>query len=189
MAGGKGSRMHLNTEKLLLKYKKPIVLHVVDALKNSQCFEKIIAVTSPNAPKTQQLLHTSNITIIETNGEGYVQDLNHVLNSFSDIILIVSGDMPFLDEIIIKEIISKYNPDHDWISFVVTKDYLDSLSFSGEFSINCQDKQCLYTGISIVNSKQINSLNSVKEHFEIINNKKIAFNLNTKHDYELLGVS
>ena len=43
MAGGKGTRMNLNHEKLLLKYKKPIILHVVDSLKNSNCFSKILA--------------------------------------------------------------------------------------------------------------------------------------------------
>jgi len=43
MAGGKGSRMNIAGEKLLLKYKKPIVLHVIDALKNSECFSKILA--------------------------------------------------------------------------------------------------------------------------------------------------
>ena len=37
MAGGKGSRMNLGNEKLLLKYRKPIILHVVDSLKNSNC--------------------------------------------------------------------------------------------------------------------------------------------------------
>jgi len=32
MAGGKGTRMNLDNEKLLLKYKKPIILHVIDSL-------------------------------------------------------------------------------------------------------------------------------------------------------------
>ena len=32
MAGGKGTRMNSNEEKLLLTYKKPVILHVVDAL-------------------------------------------------------------------------------------------------------------------------------------------------------------
>jgi len=32
MAGGKGIRMNLDNEKLLLKYKKPVILHVVDSL-------------------------------------------------------------------------------------------------------------------------------------------------------------
>ena len=35
MAGGKGTRMQSNHEKLLLEYKKPLILHVIDALKNS----------------------------------------------------------------------------------------------------------------------------------------------------------
>lgn len=189
MAGGKGTRMHLDSEKLLLKYKKPLILHVIDALKNSQCFEKIVAVTSPNAPKTQQLLFESNIEIIESSGCGYVQDLNHVLNQLSENILIVSGDMPYLDEIIIKEIISKQNSKYDWISFLVTKDFINSLGLSGEFLVDHENKKCIYTGISIVNANQINSLDSIKEHYEIINDKKIAFNLNTKQEYDLLGVS
>ena len=43
MAGGKGTRMNLDNEKLLLKYRKPIILHVVDSLKDSNCFSKIFA--------------------------------------------------------------------------------------------------------------------------------------------------
>ena len=56
MAGGKGTRMKLDDEeKLLLNYKKkPVILHVVDALKNSNCFEKIIALTSPKYPKNEK---------------------------------------------------------------------------------------------------------------------------------------
>ena len=32
MAGGKGTRMKSNQEKLLLEYKKPLILHVIDCL-------------------------------------------------------------------------------------------------------------------------------------------------------------
>ena len=46
MAGGKGSRMNLDDEKLILKYKKPVILHVIDSLKNSKYFSKIKPVTS-----------------------------------------------------------------------------------------------------------------------------------------------
>ena len=41
MAGGKGTRMNLDNEKLLLEYKKPVIFHVVDSLKESNCFSKI----------------------------------------------------------------------------------------------------------------------------------------------------
>ena len=61
MAGGKGTRMNSNQEKLLLKYKKPIILHVLDALRNSNCFSKIIAATSSNSPETEKLLQETEI--------------------------------------------------------------------------------------------------------------------------------
>jgi len=46
MAGGKGTRMNSDNEKLLLKYKKPVILHVVDSLNDSKCFSNILALTS-----------------------------------------------------------------------------------------------------------------------------------------------
>ena len=56
MAGGKGTRMDTSNEKLLLEYKKPIIFQVIDALKNSHCFSKVIVATSPNSPDTKHAL-------------------------------------------------------------------------------------------------------------------------------------
>ena len=56
MAGGKGTRMNLDNEKLLLEYKKPVVLHVLDSLKDSNSFSKILAITSKNSPETKKLI-------------------------------------------------------------------------------------------------------------------------------------
>ena len=56
MGGGKGTRMDLAGEKLLLQYKKPVIFHVIDALKNSHCFSQVIVATSPNPPDTKRVL-------------------------------------------------------------------------------------------------------------------------------------
>ena len=56
MAGGKGTRMNLDDEKLLLKFKKPVILHVIDSLKNSNSFSKILAITSCNSPKDKKII-------------------------------------------------------------------------------------------------------------------------------------
>jgi GTP:adenosylcobinamide-phosphate guanylyltransferase len=45
---------------------------------------------------------------------------------------------------------------------------------------------CAYTGISIIDAKKIKNLNPVKENHLILDDKRIAFNLNTNQDYELL---
>ncbi len=186
MAGGKGTRMNSDSEKLLLNYKKPVILHVIDALKDSKCFEKIIAITSPNSPKTQELLEESGIEIIKTAGKGYVQDLNSVLSSIDNDVLVTSGDLPFLDEDILKQIVAKYNIEKIWTSFVVTKEFLESLGLSSEFEITVDNNSCILTGISLVDTKKINSFDAIKENYEVLDDKRIAFNLNTVSDYEKL---
>lgn len=187
MAGGKGSRMNSDSEKLLLNYKKPVILHVFDALRDSQCFEKIIALTSPNTPKTQELLEKSEIEIINTSGDDYVKDLNLILSSIDNNVLVTSGDLPFLDDEIIKQIVTKYNPENTWTTFVVTKGFLESLGLSSEFIVKIDDNSCILTGISLIDAKKINSFDTIKEHYEILDDKRIAFNLNTTSDYEKLA--
>ena len=46
-----------------------------------------------------------------------------------------------------------------------------------------------YTGISLINANKINSSTNLDENYTIIDDKRIAFNLNTKQDYELLGTT
>jgi len=189
MAGGKGTRMNLNDEKLLLKYKKPLILHVVDSLKNSNLFSKILAVTSVNSPKTKKLLEENNIEIFDTPGIDYVEDLNLVLKSLDDTVLVTSGDMPLLDEYIIQKIVNLYDSSKTWISILVTKNFLSSLGFESDYTVDFNHQTCHYTGISLINSKKIMSLENLKENYIIMDDKRIAFNLNSKQDYDLLGTT
>ena len=80
MAGGRGSRMEFSTpEKLLLEYEKPIIFHVIDSLNDSHCFSKVFAATSPNSPDTKFELEQRGIETLDTHGNGYVNDLNFLL--------------------------------------------------------------------------------------------------------------
>ena len=189
MSGGKGMRMHARDEKLLLKYIHPTILHVVFALQNSNCFSKIIAATSPNSPKTKAMLQNAGIEIFETPGKGYVEDLNLVLRSINDETFVVSGDLPLLDDEIVKKIVNTHHPNNIWVSYLVSKDFLNSLGLKSEYNVTFQNRDCHFTGVSIVNAKEINNLNSIEETYHILNDKKIAFNLNTEKDYRLLGTS
>jgi len=189
MAGGKGIRMNLDNEKLLLKYKKPVILHVIDSLKNSNCFSKIISITSSNSPKTKKLLEENNIETFDTPGIGYVEDLNLALKTINDIVLVSSGDLPLLDEEIIQKIVTHYNSQNIWTSILVTNKFLTTLGIESDYYVNFDNQKCHYTGISLINSQKITSLETLKENFIIIDDKRIAFNLNTKQDYDLLSTT
>ncbi|MDH3794693.1 MAG: NTP transferase domain-containing protein [Nitrosopumilus sp.] len=186
MAGGKGTRMNLDDEKLLLKYKKPVILHVVDSLKNSKSFSKILAVTSCNSPKTKKLLEENDIEIFDASGIGYVVDLNSTLKTIHDHVLVTSGDLPLLDGEIIKTITNQYNPKKIWTSILVTNKFLTTLGLESNFSVDFDGQICHYTGISLINSEKISSLENLVENYIIIDDKRIAFNLNSKRDYDLL---
>lgn len=189
MAGGKGSRMNLPEEKLLLKFKKPIILQVAEALTTSDCFSKVIFITSQNSPKTKQLLEKNNYEIFDTPGTGYVGDLNLILKSLNDSVLIVSADLPLLDSEIIKKIVNLYNPNNKCTTILVTKNFLKSLGLSSDYDITFENKLCNYTGISMINSQQISNLENIEEKFVIVDDKRIGFNINTKQDYDLLSTT
>ena len=184
MAGGKGTRMNIEQEKLLLNYKKPIILHVVDALKDSNCFSQIIAATSSNSPETEKILQQSGIDIISTSGKDFVSDLNYVLKQLDDSVFVTSGDIPLLDEEIIKKIVKNYNHEKIWTSIVLTSSFLNSIGIKSECTT--KNGEHVFSGVSLVNANKINDLTSIQENFIIIDDKRIGLNLNTKYDYELL---
>jgi len=189
MAGGRGSRMEFPTEKLLLEYEKPLIFHVVDSLNYSHCFSKVFAATSPNSPDTKYELEQRGIETLDTQGNGYVNDLNLLLQKMNGLVFVTSGDLPLLDEKIIQVITEKFNPKNVWTSFLVSKKFLNSLGLESELVTTYDNIECAYSGISIIDAKKIKKFNSIKENYDILNDKRIAFNLNTKRDYELLNSS
>ena len=187
MAGGKGTRMNSSEEKLLLEYKNPLAFLVIDALKNSNCFTKVIAATSSNSPNTKDTLEQTGVETFETKGEGYSKDLNSVLQSIEDHVFVTSADLPFLDQNIIQSIIEKFNTENIWTSFLVSTKFLNSLGMESDIVIKHENTDCVYTGISIINASKITDLNAIQQSYIILDDKRIAFNLNTNEDYRLLN--
>ena len=189
MAGGKGSRMNLDCEKLLLEYKKPVILNVLESLKDSNSFSKILAITSKNSPKTKKLIEKNNFKTLDTSGIGYVEDLNSVLQTLHENVFVTSGDLPLLDTEIVQKIMHLFDSKKSWTSIVVTNKFLTSLGLESEYSVNYQDQMCHYSGISLINPTRISSLENLVENYVIIDDKRIAFNLNSKRDFDLLGTT
>ena len=189
LAGGKGSRMQSSEEKLVLKFKDPIILHVARAMTESNCFSKILFLTIPNSPNTKKLLLENNYEIINTSGYGYVEDLNSVLKSLNDSVFVTSGDLPFLDAEIIKKIVGLYDTRNSWLTVLVTKKLQNSLGMSPNFDVKFENQLCSYTGISLINAKKITDLQNIDEKYVIVDDKRIGFNVNTKQDYDLLSTT
>ncbi len=189
MAGGKGTRMQLDDEeKLLLNYKKkPIILHVVDALQNSNCFTKIVALTSSNSPRTEKILKEAGVDTISSSGNSFVSDLNEMLRQLDDFVFVTSGDLPLLDSEIVKKIVEHSPTDQIWTNIVTSFSFQKSLNTS--LGVKVKSEDYFNTGINIVNAKKITNLEPIKEYFLVFDDKRVGLNLNTKTDLELLSSS
>jgi adenosylcobinamide-phosphate guanylyltransferase len=189
MCGGKGTRMQASQEKLLLKYKNPIIQHVISALEDSGCFSKIVAATSHNAPRTREFLTNLGVFTMDTAGKSYVYDLNQILHNFDESVFVISGDLPLLDSEIIKQIVQKTNASNSWTTILISKEFLDSLHLKQEYTVIYNKKQYSYCGISVVDPTKLTDMKLVDESYVILDDKRIALNLNTKEDYDLLRAS
>ena len=192
MCGGRASRMQQQQqqggiEKPLIKVDGvAMVERVISALASSNRFGRIIAAVSPNTPKTNEFLKSKGIEIIETAGEGYSQDLSHLLSKLKPHkVVVVPGDIPLLNSQIVKEILNTIDDDRQEqeqaISIILEKGFVEEIGVKP--SIVLMNQYC-HSGITIFNSMVV-STEPVKEHYLVMNRKEIALNVNTKEELEL----
>ena len=99
MAGGEGTRLNTSVEKPLFNVgNTPMIDSVLDALLGSQVKQIIVAV-SPATPQTAT--HVSEhygpgVRVVETDGDGYVEDLDDALAIADTPTLTVAADLPLL---------------------------------------------------------------------------------------------
>ena len=205
MAGGRGTRMGLAgggggggpAEKLLLRYRgKPVIMHVVDSLRDSGLFSGVVAATSPNSPRTAALLCRNGVDTVDTPGGGYVRDLSHALGAAAprDTALVVSGDQALLDADMVQRIAGARDPPDAWTAVLVTDRFLGSVGLGPGAGprpapppVLHGGRPCRYTGISVVDTARVPPPpGRVGEGRVIIDDVRTAFNLNTARDYEFL---
>jgi adenosylcobinamide-phosphate guanylyltransferase len=187
MCGGRASRMKkAGMEKPLLKVNGvTMVERVVSALASSDRFDRIVAATSPNTPKTNEFLKSKGIETIETAGEGYSQDLSQLLSKLKpQKVMAVPADLPLLNSHIVDEILNSIadRQEHEpAISIIIEKGFVERIGVKP--SIIVLDQYC-HSGITIFNTMIVGT-EPVKEHYLIMNRKEIAINVNTKEELEL----
>jgi adenosylcobinamide-phosphate guanylyltransferase len=192
MCGGRASRMQQGgIEKPLLKVDGiAMVERVILALAGSGRFDRILAAISPNTPKTKELLKSKGIETIETPGEGYSNDLSHLLSKLKpQRVMVVPSDIPLLNSQIISEILdaidnsssgSSRKEKRPAISIILEKGFVERTGVKPSIVV---DQYC-HSGITIFNTMYVGT-EPVEEYYLVMNRKEIALNVNTKEELEL----
>lgn len=184
MAGGKGSRMALREEKPLLKVGgKPMIEHVIDALKDAEHIDGIIITVSGHTTRTNKHMKEMSFTTLKTPGRDYVSDLKYaVVKLRLETVMSVSADLPLLTSDIIDRIIEEYlQHNKPALTVVVPLEIKERLGLGTEYALKLGTERFVPAGINVINGKEIDE-KELKEDVFVIDDYRVAVNVNTPHD-------
>lgn len=189
MAGGRGERLKIKIEKPLLTFHgKPLIVWVLDALKNSLYIGRIIIVTSKYTPKTLKKAKRLGVEVLEAPGEGYIADIHYAIRKlkFNGPVMIVSADLPLLKSETLNLIVKHFkDSDKPALSVMVPLNLCKKLGFIPDQIINTAEGPLVPVGINIIKAEMID-LNEIPEERLILELEELTANINTIRDLEIV---
>src|SRR5450756_2350152 len=111
MAGGRGSRMGLPTEKPLLPFfGKPLVDWVAEAILDAKKVSEFYVVTSSNTPQTEKHCQSKGWKVVKTNAKGYHDDLKQAVSKLGLMgpVLTMPSDVPAITGSALDKVVSAF---------------------------------------------------------------------------------
>jgi adenosylcobinamide-phosphate guanylyltransferase len=152
MCGGRGTRLRPavgDTEKPLVRVGgQPMVDRVADALQASQV-ETVVAAVSPATPETAaHLADREGVRLVETPGEGYVEDLTTGLETVETPVVTVTADLPLLNDTLVDRAIEAAGGDS--LAVCVPRSLVASVGASADTTVDHDGESVVPTGLNVV---------------------------------------
>lgn len=172
MAGGRGKRLDIDTEKPLIEISgRTILERIINVLRDAGIDEIFVAVTNAT-PRTKMKAKELKVGVVQTLGKGYVKDIKYLMKKFKEF-LVVSADLPFLSSALIRDVLNRYREIKQPISVVVPKKDYEKMGFKPSIIIN----DFVPIGVNIV---------ARGEDYFYITKGKETININTKKELEMI---
>ena len=187
MAGGKGSRMALSEEKPLLQVgDKPVITHVLAALKNAKKISDIVVAVSDYTPKTAQLMSQFPVSVIKTPGKEYVSDMGYAVRALRlQTVLAIGADFPLITAEVIDDVVEYYERcGKPALSVVVSVETKAKFGLSGKYGFELNGKQVVPAGINIIDGRRIDE-EELDEAMYVSDRKEVAVNINTLQELKI----
>ncbi|MER3407952.1 MAG: hypothetical protein C4292_04105 [Nitrososphaera sp.] len=203
MCGGLGSRMKSEEkEKPMIELAgRSLVGRVLDALKGSGRFSRIVAAVSPATPRTREFLMLHRVEVIDTPGAGYSRDLSFLLSGLAAgkerHVLVVPADLPLLTakvaceitELLLRSLqMDEKEQTPVAASIVMEKSFVEGLSISPSVLV---DENYCHSGVTLFSLRSPaddeaggDNSKEIKESYVAFNRIELAVNVNTKREKE-----
>jgi adenosylcobinamide-phosphate guanylyltransferase len=187
MAGGKGSRMALSEEKPLLQVGgKPVIEHVLAALKNAKKVDSIAVAVSDYTPKTAKLMLEFQVSVIRTPGKEYVSDMGYAVRALKlHTVLAIGADFPLITAEVIDDIVEYYERcGKPALSVAVSMVTKAKLGLGGKYGFELNGKRVVPSGINVIDGRRIDE-EELDEEIYVSDRKEVAVNINTVQELRI----
>ena len=188
MAGGKGTRMELREEKPMVKVGgKPMIQHVIDALKRAGKVDEIVVAVSKHTPITAEAVERFSVKVLETPGEDYVSDMQYAVKKLKlNTVLTISADLPLVTDEIIDEAIECYERcGKPALAVTVPAETREKLGLELNYVLQGAGRRLVPAGINMIDGRLIDEA-ELDEEVLIIDREEVAMNVNTSKDLEIV---
>ena len=168
MCGGRGTRIDTPVEKPLYRVGgRPMIDRVLGAL--AEPMETTYAVVSPHTPETAAHV---DVPTIETDGEGYVADLQTALSAVEKPVMTVAADLPLLTDAVVADILAAH--ERGSLSVYVPVGLKRDIGVSIDTTVERDGQRLAPTGLNVVGERYERRL--------VYEDERLAVNVNRPDD-------
>jgi adenosylcobinamide-phosphate guanylyltransferase len=187
MAGGKGTRMALAEEKPLLQVGgKPVIEHVIAALKNAKQVSSMVVAVSRYTPKTAELMRRFPVSVIKTPGKEYVSDMGYAVKQLKlHNVLAIAADLPLITGEVVDSILERYaHCGKPALAVVVPMETKEKIGLSGEYAFELGNRCVVPAGINVIDGRRIDE-EELDEEVCLLDREEVAVNINTLQELKI----
>lgn len=189
MAGGRGTRMGLPTEKPLLMFLgKPLIDWVAEAVEGAKNVSEFYVVTSPNTPQTEKHCLNRGWKVLRTDAQGYHTDLKQATRqaNLTCSVLTVPADSPAVTGKFLDKIVDQFSAhDKDFYAVFVPIPARQALGLSIDSTDEYKGVWYAVSGVNIINGTKSQTEDKIETNALVTEEVEVLLNINTLKDLEI----
>jgi adenosylcobinamide-phosphate guanylyltransferase len=189
MAGGRGSRMGLPTEKPMLQFLgKPLLDWVAEAVLSASKVSEFYIITSGNTPKTEEHCKNKGWKTIRTDAKGYHDDLKQAVAALGWMgpVLTMPSDVPAITGPILDKVVSEFEASgKDFLAVFVPIKKRQGLGLSISSTDEYKGVWYAVSGVNVINGAKVLSEGKIETAAIITEETEVVLNVNTTKDFEI----
>jgi adenosylcobinamide-phosphate guanylyltransferase len=189
MAGGRGKRMSLPTEKPLLMFLgKPLLDWVEEAVADAESVCEFYVVTSANTPLTEEHCRSKGYKVIRTDAKGYHSDLKEATlkAGLMGPVLTIPADLPAVTSEFLDGAVGAFEVSgFDFLAVFVPIEKREALGLSVSSTDEYRGVWYAVSGVNIVNGAKIQGEGKIETSAIITDDLAVMLNINTVKDLQI----